>query len=275
MGTAVEQAYMDITPDIANVMMKKTNKYPNLVILDVRTKEEFITSHLIGAINIPLDEIEERIEEIGARSDNEIIVYCKTGSRSESASEILGNRDFSKVYNMVDGILAWVNKDFPIWTTRHHITVNEADHDSRIIIEPYIKFLPDCITCESGGCQYKDSENNSTSEITVITTNIWSFEEKTNGLNKSAEFFKKEFIIGNVSNLLYVVDYLVVHEQYNLRIVTFLEPLDSGIYNSSYTYIDYIPVNGIDLNLTTREFVDFESPIKLSQIYSSLSLHVE
>ncbi len=53
-----DTSYMNVSVEEAAKMIKKTNKYPNLIILDVRTAMEFERSHLFGAINIPLDEIE-------------------------------------------------------------------------------------------------------------------------------------------------------------------------------------------------------------------------
>ncbi len=62
-----EQTYIDITPQEAIEMIKKDK---NVVILDVRTKEEFSSGHIKGAINIPVQELEERIKELAKYKNN-------------------------------------------------------------------------------------------------------------------------------------------------------------------------------------------------------------
>lgn len=56
------------------------------IIVDVRTKEEYLESHIKGAINIPYDEIDENI---GLDKNKKIYVYCKSGTRSGIAYENL------------------------------------------------------------------------------------------------------------------------------------------------------------------------------------------
>jgi len=75
-----------------------------IILLDVRTEGEYNAEYIPGAINIPLSDLENRIDELD--SSKVIIVYCKTGSRSRTASETLAQRGFI-VYNMEGGINAW------------------------------------------------------------------------------------------------------------------------------------------------------------------------
>ena len=72
---------------------------PKLVI-DVRTAEEFASGHIQGAINIPYDQIAEGIKAInGLKKDDSILVYCRSGRRSETAKQTLNNLGFQKVQN--------------------------------------------------------------------------------------------------------------------------------------------------------------------------------
>src|SRR5262245_38095498 len=57
-------------------------------LLDVRSPGEYAGGHLPGAVNIPVDEIERRLAEVGPR-DGELILYCRSGHRSGRAAEIL------------------------------------------------------------------------------------------------------------------------------------------------------------------------------------------
>ncbi|HET9825636.1 MAG TPA: rhodanese-like domain-containing protein [Chitinophagaceae bacterium] len=62
-----------------------------LTIVDVRTPQEFVTGNVPGSINIPLHEIPQRFEEIGAMSQP-VILCCASGSRSGQATALLKNR---------------------------------------------------------------------------------------------------------------------------------------------------------------------------------------
>ena len=71
------------------------------VILDVRTKEEFEFGHIDKAVNIPLDELRDRLSEVPA--DKPIYIYCAVGLRGYTASRILLQHGYSTVYNLSGG----------------------------------------------------------------------------------------------------------------------------------------------------------------------------
>ncbi len=93
-----------------NVDAKTAYQYTqddNTTILDVRTKEELKKDGMIaGAIHIPLQVLSENINRLKDYHDKKILVYCRSGSRSVSASHILSDAGF-KVYNLSGGIHAW------------------------------------------------------------------------------------------------------------------------------------------------------------------------
>ncbi len=70
-------------------------------ILDVRTKDEFELGAIIGAMNIPLDDLRSRMDEV--LKDKPLYVYCKTGHRGYLAQQILLKNGFKKVYNLTGG----------------------------------------------------------------------------------------------------------------------------------------------------------------------------
>lgn len=70
----------------------------NSVIIDVRTVGEFNSGAIEGAINIPLDQLENRLDLV--RDYDEIIVYCQSGGRSARAKQLLKNAGF---VNVIDG----------------------------------------------------------------------------------------------------------------------------------------------------------------------------
>ncbi len=69
----------------------------NYVIVDVRTKEEYDTGHIKDSINIPVDDIESRINELD--KNKTILVYCRSGRRSTTAYNILKDKGY-KSYNL-------------------------------------------------------------------------------------------------------------------------------------------------------------------------------
>ena len=68
-------------------------------LLDVRSPDEYANGHLPGAVNIPVQELDRRMAEVGPR-DGEVILYCRSGSRSACATEMLRRHGFSKVHNL-------------------------------------------------------------------------------------------------------------------------------------------------------------------------------
>ncbi|MGB9927773.1 MAG: rhodanese-like domain-containing protein [Methanosarcina sp.] len=109
-----------------NVNVKEASemvKEDDIFILDVRTPSEFNSSHLKGATLIPLTNtiglnlksdqlLETRIDEVP--KNKKVLVYCRTGRRSEAASKMLANAGYLEIYNMVGGINAWKDEGFPV-----------------------------------------------------------------------------------------------------------------------------------------------------------------
>jgi len=69
------------------------------IVVDVRTPEEFITGAYPDAINIPLDELMQRFEELGNNGAREITVYCASGARSAYAQRTLMQIGYENVKN--------------------------------------------------------------------------------------------------------------------------------------------------------------------------------
>lgn len=75
------------------------------ILVDVRTSAEFESGTIDGAVNIPLDEIRERLSEIP--SDKAIYIFCQQGMRGYLAQRILVQRGFNDVTNLSGGYLLW------------------------------------------------------------------------------------------------------------------------------------------------------------------------
>jgi rhodanese-related sulfurtransferase len=85
------------------------------VVLDVRTPGEFAgeTGHLKGAILIPVQELDARLQELKPFEKDTLIVYCRTDNRSRSAVSILESNGYAAV-RMSGGITAWRALGLPV-----------------------------------------------------------------------------------------------------------------------------------------------------------------
>lgn len=88
---------IDDKKNTSNYEVKKQDSNEPLIV-DVRTEEEFSYGAFPGAINIPLDELEYRIDELGSK-DRKIVLYCASGARSGYAVNILRAYGFKNLEN--------------------------------------------------------------------------------------------------------------------------------------------------------------------------------
>lgn len=75
------------------------------LLLDVRTPEEFASGHLPGAVNVPVDQLPRRLDEVGSK-DKPVVVYCRSGRRSAIAAETLQGGGFQSVHDL-GAMSAW------------------------------------------------------------------------------------------------------------------------------------------------------------------------
>ena len=89
---------------------------PNVVVLDVRTADEFAEGHLEGALNIDQaqNDFIEKVKET-LTTDRTIAVYCRSGRRSASAAGRLAAEGY-KAVNLKGGIIAWKEAKMPVTT---------------------------------------------------------------------------------------------------------------------------------------------------------------
>jgi rhodanese-related sulfurtransferase len=78
----------------------------SIILLDVRTPEEYADVHIPGSILIPLDTLQNAAEKKLTDKDATIYVYCRSGNRSASASKILADLGYKNIYN-IGGIATW------------------------------------------------------------------------------------------------------------------------------------------------------------------------
>ncbi|MCZ6520164.1 MAG: rhodanese-like domain-containing protein [Bacteroidetes bacterium] len=94
----------DIYPDQLKQRLENQEK---LNMVDVREEWENEENN-IGGINIPLGSLPNRLDELEHLKDQELIVFCRTGNRSGNAKKYLETQGFSKVRNLMEGIVGYM-----------------------------------------------------------------------------------------------------------------------------------------------------------------------
>lgn len=86
----------------------------NQTIIDIRTPEEFASGHIEGAININLFDktFLDQISKLDKKQP--VFMYCRSGSRSRSASKKVSDLGFEKVYDLQGGIMFWAKNNYQI-----------------------------------------------------------------------------------------------------------------------------------------------------------------
>jgi phage shock protein E len=70
-----------------------------VLVLDVRTQEEFDEAHIPGAIHIPWEDTDSIIEAIGSDQQRQVVVYCRTGNRSGKVQTALEQAGYTNIFN--------------------------------------------------------------------------------------------------------------------------------------------------------------------------------
>ncbi len=107
------QEEVSTTPEISVREFKEMqDRGETPFVLDVRKPYEAEIATLGGTL-IPVDELEDRLDEIAEHRDEEIVVYCRSGARSGRAVEMMRGYGFNKAVNLAGGVLAWSDEIDP------------------------------------------------------------------------------------------------------------------------------------------------------------------
>jgi len=75
-------------------------------LVDVRTVAEYLKGHVPGAVNIPLDQLPDRLSEVA--DDKPVVVICASGNRSQKGATIIKDAREQRVYNLQGGTMIWM-----------------------------------------------------------------------------------------------------------------------------------------------------------------------
>ena len=102
-GNMTDSSYQQITQEEAKEMMDTQN----VVILDVREQNEYDGGHIPGAVLLPVGTIDEAAAaEVIPDKDSTVLVYCRSGNRSKTASSKLAELGYTNIYEF-GGINTW------------------------------------------------------------------------------------------------------------------------------------------------------------------------
>ena len=109
---------------VATIQHVDALRLQGALFLDVRTPAEFAFGHLPGAINIELDTLRQRLEEITVSPDTPIVVNCLVGLRAYVAIRILKGHGYTNLYNLSGGYTTY---------KAHHYKLNTARRKEKIV----------------------------------------------------------------------------------------------------------------------------------------------
>ena len=102
-GNAADGSYQQITQEEAKEMMDTQE----VIILDVREQDEYDSDHIPGAVLLPVGTIDEdSAAEAIPEQDSTVLVYCRSGNRSKTASSTLAALGYTNIYEF-GGINTW------------------------------------------------------------------------------------------------------------------------------------------------------------------------
>jgi rhodanese-related sulfurtransferase len=109
-ATETTQAQINkiVNPAEAISLINENEGSTGIVILDVRTADEYSSGHLQNALNIDIYQSDFRSRISQLSRTNKYLVYCRTGVRSAEAAAIMRDLGFTIIYNMDGGITEWI-----------------------------------------------------------------------------------------------------------------------------------------------------------------------
>src|SRR5512134_2665749 len=107
--TATLSAELQVAMVSQDALLERQQKGDaSLVVLDVRTPDEYVAGHVPGAVNIPHDQVAARLAEVP--KDKDVVIYCRSGRRTGLAAELLAANGYSRLGHLEGDILAWQEK---------------------------------------------------------------------------------------------------------------------------------------------------------------------
>ncbi len=84
------------------------------LVIDLRAKELFDSSHIADARNVPAARLADEVESLKKWRDRNVITYCNDGRDGANAARTLMKSGFTKVFNLEGGLNAWLKDNLPV-----------------------------------------------------------------------------------------------------------------------------------------------------------------
>ena len=119
-GVSAHHSYMLTVQQLRDGLTKAPSmSQKGFILIDVRSPEEHATGFIPGTdMNIDYRDIQARHRDIGAQLDDHVVVYCKSGRRSNIAAETLADLGYRHVYDVSGSMNAWLEAGFPVESGR-------------------------------------------------------------------------------------------------------------------------------------------------------------
>ena len=97
-------------------LKQKLDTDEDVLLLDVRTPDDYNgeQGHIAGSMLIPLEELEQRIDELSDYLEKPVITICRTDRKSEKAAQLLAQKGFADVHVARMGMTDWIKNNYPV-----------------------------------------------------------------------------------------------------------------------------------------------------------------
>jgi len=100
-------------PEVEPESLERQLDSGDVQLVDVRTRGEWRAGHIRGAVNVPITEFGQRVEELELDPDRPVVAICLSAHRSIPAVRLLRRRGFSDASQLAGGMLAWRKAGLP------------------------------------------------------------------------------------------------------------------------------------------------------------------
>ena len=99
-----------------SVLKQRIDSGDDILLLDVRTAEDYDgeQGHIAGSILLPLEQLEQRIDELNDYYEKTVVCICRTDRKSAKAAQILAEHGFADVHVAKMGMTDWIKNNYPV-----------------------------------------------------------------------------------------------------------------------------------------------------------------
>lgn len=193
----------------------KISQNEDIILLDVRTLEEYEEVHLENALLLPVQELSQKsLNEIGLgenAKDKEIILYCRSGARSKTAYDIMTSLGYTNVKSSAGGMIHWEEDNYPYTETGSYMAPDTVDEGEVVTTGP--KVTLDRTSHNFGVITQYGGKVETTFNITNTGTELLEIGTLTTSCSCTSAYVENDQIEPNESTSLTVVFDPDFHEE--------------------------------------------------------------